>query len=227
MHENHRERMRERFLKDNNGNHFEKHELLEMLLFYSIRQGDTNETGHRLINTFGSLQNVLEAPFDELVAVKGVGNQSACLIKLVQAVTRRYIEEKSVVPDVLNSTELAGRFLMSKYFGATEEKVSLLCLDSGGRLINWVVIHEGSFNAVEVSVRKVIETVIRLNACSFIVAHNHPGGIALPSDADVHTTKNIINATKIVGITCADHFIIADDDYVSMAESRKFYKLFM
>ena len=226
MHELHRERMRERFLKDD-GKHFEKHELLEMLLFYSIRQGNTNETGHRLMDTFGSMKNILEAPFDELTAVKGVGPQSACLIKLIQAITGRYISERNEAADMLCSTELAGEYLVSKYFGITDEKVSLLCLDSGGRLINWIVIHEGSFNAVEVSVRKVLETVIRLNASMVIMAHNHPGGIALPSEADVNTTKNIINAIKVAGITCSDHIIIAGNDYVSMAESQDFYKLFL
>jgi len=226
MHERHRERMRERFLKDY-GKHFEKHELLEMLLFYSIRQGNTNETGHRLIKTFGSMKNMLEASIEDLTAVKGVGIQSAYLIKLVQAITSRYTSEINEAGEVLCSTELSGKFLVSKYFGVTDEKASLLCLDSKGRLINWVVINEGSFNAVAVSVRKVLETIIRLNPSTVVIAHNHPGGTALPSEADVNTTKNIINAIKMAGVTCADHIIIAGDDYVSMAESHEYYKLFL
>ena len=225
MHEGHRQRMRERFLKEG-VEHFQPHELFEMLLFFSVRQGNTNETGHRLIETFGSLSGVMDAPYEELVQVTGIGEVSATLIKLVHGLSTAYYDDKHTSGTLLNSTETVGHYLLQKYFGRTSEAVSLLCMDTSGRFINWVVIHEGSFNAVEVSTRKVLETVIRVGANMVVVAHNHPGGVALPSEADVETTKRLVMAMSIAGVSCVDHIVVAGDDFVSMAESKNYYKIF-
>ena len=84
MHSQHRKRMKERFLLEGL-EHFEPHNILELLLFYSVPQKDTNETAHLLIERFGSLRGVLDAPFEELCRVPGIKEHSATLIKLIPA----------------------------------------------------------------------------------------------------------------------------------------------
>ena len=93
MHEGHRKRLRENFLKNGLDN-FQSHNVLEMLLFYTIPRSDTNETAHRLIDRFGSLSAVLEAPVEELMKVKGVGERTATFLHLIPEITRVYLKDK-------------------------------------------------------------------------------------------------------------------------------------
>ena len=111
MHENHRDRLKNRFLTENLDT-FEPHNVLELLLFYSIPQKDTNETAHRLIERFGSLSDVLDAPFEELIQVPGIKEHSATLLKLIPALSRRYMLDKHHGDEPLSSTEKIGQYFV-------------------------------------------------------------------------------------------------------------------
>jgi len=219
MHEKHRQRVRERFKKESLDN-FSDHNVLEFLLFHSIPRRDTNETAHRLMNAFGSLSGVLEAPIEELCKIDGIGENSAILINLIPQICRRYLDDKHDVGEIIDSTEKAGGFFMHKYIGRKDEMVSMLCLDNKCRVQHWVVVSEGTVNAAEVSVRKVLEHALRQSATSVIVCHNHPSGLALPSGEDLVTTRKIEDALASVGINLMDHIIIADNDFISLADSK-------
>ena len=130
MHEHHRKRMKERFLREGIEN-FEPHNVLELLLFYSIPQKDTNEIAHRLINRFGSLSAVFEASFSELIEIDGIKEHSATLIKLIPALAQRYVSEaNSFSGSFIPTIEEAGKYFKAKYIGATKEIVYLLLLDN-------------------------------------------------------------------------------------------------
>ena len=105
------------------------------------------------------------------------------------------------------------------YIGQTEEVVRLACLDAGGKVISNQILHRGSANAAEVNIRKIVNIALRNNAMGVILAHNHPGGLPLPSEEDVATTKSIREALIPMGILLMDHIIVAGQDYVSMARS--------
>jgi hypothetical protein len=129
MHEHHRKRMKERFLREGIA-YFEPHNVLELLLFYAIPQKDTNEIAHRLIERFGSLSAVFEAPFSELIQVEGIKEHSATLIKLIPELAGRYVSESYGTKGVLLPTlDDAAEYLKSKYIGVTKEIVYLLLLD--------------------------------------------------------------------------------------------------
>ncbi|HCC34135.1 MAG TPA: hypothetical protein DEQ02_00250 [Ruminococcaceae bacterium] len=225
-HEGHRDRLRERFLKEGLDS-FEKHNILELLLFYSIARRDTNETAHRLIGAFGSLSAVLDAPYEELVKIKGISENTACLLKMIPGLSRAYQDDKYNSGElIVNSTEAAGDYLLHKYIGINHEVTSLLSMDGKGAVRNWSVVSEGSVNAAEVSTRKVVEIALRHNATSVIIAHNHPSGIALPSRQDIATTEKLVKALDAVGIFLVDHIILADGDYVSMADSESLKDIF-
>lgn len=217
MHDGHRERLRERFLREGLDS-FEDHNILELLLFYVIPRKDTNELAHLLLDRFGSLSAVLEAPYEELKTVPGIGELSASLLCLIPEISRKYLGDKYSDHSIVDSTQRAGDFLMDRFVGRNKETVILLLLDAKGRVLYCGVIAEGSVNATEVNVKRIVETSARYNASSAILSHNHPSGIALPSKQDLDTTEIVKDALCLINVELVDHIIVADRDFVSLAE---------
>lgn len=224
-HQNHRARIRETFRKAG----VEKmpdHNLLELLLFYSIPRKDTNEIAHRLINTFGSLNRVFDAPYEQLLAVEGMGESSALLISMIPGICKRYVDGKSKVKINLAEPEEAQSYIIKLFYGCNTEVFYMLCLDAVGNLINCCKIGEGTAGNVLVDKRAVLETAFRNNADKVIFAHNHPNGIAAPSKDDLTMTSEFVSLLAGVGIRLADHIIVAGSDSISLASIEKFSTMF-
>lgn len=215
VHEGHRERLKNRFLREG-GNSFEPHNLLELLLFYAVPRKDTNPIAHELMKEFGSVAAVLEADVESLVQVKGISEHSAVLIKLISEFVRRYYDNSLGTNVVFKDKDSLGQYLVKRYAGITTETVLLLCLTSGGELINEFVICEGSVNSASFGVRTVIEAAVKTKASVVVLAHNHPRGTAVPSDDDIWTTRNISKAVELSGIEFYDHFVIAGNQYTGI-----------
>ena len=217
IHSGHRERLKERFLKEGLDG-FDPHTVLELLLFFAVPRVDTNETAHRLLSAFGGLRGVFDASYEQLLEIDGIGSNAASLIKLVAPLSRKYLsgETSSVV---LNTTALAGAFLLPRFIGRINETVILVYLDSKCKVIAAPTVFEGSVNSVAVNIRKMIESSLKYNASGIIIAHNHPGGVALPSDDDLMTTAKIASVLELLNMVLIDHIIVAEDDFVSLADS--------
>lgn len=220
-HDGHRERLRDRFIKEGL-DHFTQEQVLELLLFYSIPRQDTNEIAHDLVDYFGSLHQVLEAPVQELQKVEGIGERSAVLLRLMAEISRYYQVNRAINEKILNSIEACGRYLVPRFVGRRNETVFLMCLDAKCKMLCCREISEGTVNAAGVSVRKVVETALAVNASSVVLAHNHPSGMALPSTEDVVTTRRIAAALRAVDVILVDHLVISDDDYVSLRQSNMY-----
>lgn len=218
IHREHRKRVKNRFRMEGL-DHFDEIHVLELLLFYGIPQGDTNPLAHRLLDRFGSLSQVLEAPAEELEKVSGVGEHVATLLNLIRDISRYYMVNRSMGCQILTTTDACGDYLVPYFVGRRDETVFLLCLDSKCKVISCKEVGSGSVNSAAVSVRKIVETALSANATSVVLAHNHPSGFAYPSDEDRLTTRRVAIALDAVGILLADHVVVADDDYVSMADS--------
>lgn len=218
MHNGHRNRLKERFLKEGLDS-FEAHNVLELILFYAIPRKDTNETAHRLLDTFHSLSGVFEASYGELLKVEGVGPSAASLIKMFPDVMRKYSVDKEKNLKIIETTEDAGKFLLPLFIGRSDEIVVLVCLDCKRKVLHSSIIFEGSVNSAQISIRKIVEVALRYNSSTVIIAHNHPGGLALPSKEDVTTTGTVKEVLTGVGIDLLDHIVVADNDYVSFADS--------
>lgn len=226
-HEKHRERVRERFIKDGLDG-FADHNVLEMLLFYAIPVKDTNELAHDLLNTFGSLSAVFDARLEDLVKVKGVGEKTAVLIKMIPQLFRKYETDKLKTNAVsLNSAELIAKYA-SKYFkGLTEERLYVMCLDSVCNLLDMVHISSGTSKSTPINMRLIVETAFRADASSIILVHNHPSGITAPSKKDIDVTMSISNLAESIGLRLSDHIIIGNgDDYFSFRKSEKWKYIF-
>ena len=217
-HTGHRQRMRERFITQGLDG-FAPHEVLELILFYAIPRQNVNPLAHRLIDHFGSLHGVLEAPVEELEKVEGIGPNAALLLSLITAVARVYAVNRTEKQKILRTIEDCGEYLKSFFIGRRSEMVYLLCLDAKCKVLGCREIGEGSVNSANVPIRRIVETALGLNATSVVLAHNHPSGIALPSGEDVLTTHRVAAALSTVDIVLVDHIVVADDDYVSMVQS--------
>ncbi len=218
MHEGHRQRLKKRFRLDGLDK-FEDHTALELLLFYALPQHDTNPLAHALMDHFGKLAAVFDAPMEDLMKVKGVGENTALLIKLIPQMSRKYLVSKADNVICLNTTCKAGKYLLPRFYAHRNEVVYIVCLDAKCKVLGCIQLFEGNVNSANVSIRKIIETALSFNATSVILAHNHTSGIALPSADDEKTTILIKNALESVSIRLSDHIIIADDDFVSMADN--------
>lgn len=218
LHEGHRKRMKERFMKSGLDD-FAPHNVLELLLFYSIPRGDTNPVAHRLIEAFGSLSGVFDATPEELMKVSGVGESTAILISMVPQMARKYLEDKADAVNVVGGCGDIGAYLLPKFVGRTNEALMMVSIDNKNKVISCSVVAEGTVDSAKVSRRKVMEEAMKVKATRVILAHNHPRGVAVPSAEDVAMTREIGRLFAQVGIELVDHIIIADDDYVSMAAS--------
>lgn len=218
IHDGHRQRLKKRFLEEGLDS-FAEVNVLEILLFYCIPRRDTNPIAHALLSRFGSLANVLEAPVEELMKVEGISENSATYLSLTTAVGRYYMMNKASQNTVLDSIEKCGAYLCPVFVGMRNETVYLLCLDAKCKVLCCREVSEGSANAAGISIRKIMEIALSANATTVLLAHNHPSGLALPSGEDIQTTKNVSAALRAVDIQLADHIIVSDDDFVSLAQS--------
>ena len=203
------------------------HNILELLLFYSIPRKDTNELAHRLLNEFGSLARVFDATYEQLLEVEGMGESSALLISMIPRICGCYIEGKSTGKINLSDPADAQNFVKDKFYGCKTEVFYLICLDSSGNLINYSKLGEGTPGTVLVDKRNLMQTAFRNDAEKVILAHNHPKGIAAPSRDDLELTNEFSSLLSSVGIKVVDHIIAAGNDTISLASVDKFKILFI
>ena len=217
VHEGHREKLKQRFLKEGL-NAFEDHQVLEMLLFYTIPRRDTNEMAHRLLNKYGTLESLFDASPEDLIQNGGVTPNTAIFLSMVPQLARKYMLIKQGKKPVLDSSVKAGNYVISLFIGKNYEAFYVICLNSQNKINYTALVHEGTINEAPVYPRIIVETALRYKASSVILAHNHPGGSLKPSNADIEVTKKICDALKTISINVIDHMICAGNAYFSFAE---------
>lgn len=224
IHEGHRQRVKTRYLSEGL-DAFQDHEVLEFLLFFCVPMKDTNKSAHKMISEFGSLAGLFEANPKDICRRCEVSENTGILVSLIPSLARRYFKGKWGDKPVLNSSSVAGEYAVSLFAGRTYENFFVICLDSQNRVNNATLVHEGTINEAAVYPRLIVETALRHQANSIILAHNHPGGSMEPSNADIDVTKKIVNAAEAISIKVMDHIIVAGDKYYSFAEKGLIRKL--
>ena len=217
-HAGHRERMKAEFLARGLEG-WPDHRVLELLLFYTIPQGDVNDLAHELVERFGSLAGVLDASVEELKKVKGVGDHTAVFLRMLPAVLGRYQGARTRLSAIINSPEEAYAWLEPYFFGARNEMVYVLCLDGKRQVLGVRKVAEGSIELAEVNTRRIAEEAIGLRAAQIYVAHNHVSNLAIPSQADWLTTDTLRGALRPIGIELIDHLVFVDGDMLSLKDS--------
>ncbi len=217
LHARHRNRLKRRFMKEGLTS-FEKHNMLELLLFYSIPRRDTNEIAHRLVSRFGSLSGVFDAPPEELCQVEGVGENTAILIKLVSQLWFQYNLDKAGRRLLFSEKEELSRYLCNLYAAIPEETVFALYFNAREQLICAEKLFCGSVESCIIRKRRIVESGIRVGASFFVLTHNHPHGDANPSESDIRATQSLVHLFRELEMPMADHIIVSGNVTTSIRD---------
>lgn len=220
IHAGHRERLRKQYLEFG-ADALHDHQLLELLLFYALPRRDTNPLAHALLTSFGSLNGVLNASTEELMQVGGLSENTAVLLSLTTQLHRRMALEQNARVS-FPSMEDAAEYLEPYFRHKHQEQVYLLSANQRNELLGCDLLANGGDHSVSIEPRSLAELALRHHASWVILAHSHPSGFAIPSQEDIAATRQCRDILQSLGITLRDHLIFADDDYLSMKQSKMF-----
>ncbi len=217
----HRKRLREKFLKSGLSG-FHDYEIIELLLTLGTPRKDCKPMAKEAMKRFGSLDKVLDAPIEELTQIKGIGPFNVFGLKLCQAVAEVYQARKLENTPKLDSPEKIYKYLLEKIGKKEKEYFVILFFNTRNHLIVDEV-SVGTLNASIVHPREVFSKAIRHNASHIVVAHNHPSGDHTPSTEDIKTTKRLIEAGRLIGISLVDHIIVSKNGYTSLRKETNLF----
>jgi len=219
IHEHHRQRMRDRFLKQGLVG-FSHHQALEMLLFYCYPRQDTNAIAHRMINAYGTLHNLLEASPKDIMHRCHCSERVATLVSFVPQFAQMYLRSKwDTTAPILEDVTQASQYALSLFVGHTRETFYVLCLNAKRKLNHCALISQGTIEETAVYMREIVDQSITHKATAVILAHNHPGGTPAPSAQDKMSTAKIKDALRPISIKVLDHIIVAGNQYYSFASN--------
>lgn len=217
----HRERLRERF-EHGGFTGFHDYEVLELLLTFIFRQGDVKPLAKELIKTLGSFSKVLDASVEELSTVKGMGKVSALSLHAFRETMAYYFQNHATV-DKEQITKMSSlvEMLRASIGHKQNEILFAIFLNAKNEVLATKELGEGTVSQASAFPRKIVEEALKQKATSIILAHNHPGGIAEPSEHDESITTEIQKALALVEISLQDHIIIANNEYYSFKRNNK------
>ncbi len=211
----HRERLRERFEK-NRFEGFHEYEVLEFLLTFIFRQGDVKPLAKELIKAFGSFAQVLDAQVAELEEVKGMGKASALNLAIYREAFAWY-HKSNLVTNKEQITKMSAlvEMLRANIGHKENEVLYAVFLNAKNEVLVTKELGEGTLTQASAFPRRIVEEALKVKATSMILAHNHPGGVAEPSESDLSITEEIKKAIGLVDITLQDHIILVNNEYFS------------
>lgn len=193
-------------------------EILELIFAFTVgKSSDTRALAERLAEHFhNSLSGVLDAPFSELMGIRGMNENTAVLLKLMPELFKVYNSEMMGCGVVMKTAKQFGNYFMPKYIGVKNELAYVACLDKNYRLRHCELLGCGDFATVNINQRSIIGALLKSDARYIVLSHNHTNGLAVPSEKDIIATERIYEIANFVGVELLDHIIVADNDFVSM-----------
>jgi DNA repair protein RadC len=192
-------------------------ELLAVLLQTGWRSEPALDLSRRLLARFGSLRKLLHAERRTLAAESGVGEARLALLQALPELARRYFEETLPIGEAIRSPADTETFLLARLRDRPHEVFCCLYLDNRHRVLRFEELFRGTIDGTSVYPREVVKQALAVNAAAIILAHNHPSGVAEPSQADERITRRIKSALELVDIRLLDHLIIGDGISTSLA----------
>lgn len=214
-HKNHRQRLKTK-VKDFGLECLAYHEVLELLLTYSIPRKDTNPIAHKLIDNFGSFANVIDANYYDLLKVDGIGPESALFITMLNSFMEIYNKSKLESKiEILNNTGKCVNFFRDNYRIKLNEYMVVACLSKNKRVRKTLIYRGFDDTQVSLDLRNITNRINDHGIHSVVLYHTHPCGGIEPSDADIQTTQKIVNACLMHGIDVDDHIILNEAEHFS------------
>lgn len=214
LRDQHRPRSR---LVNNNPGALTEAELLAVLFQRGPMPGQAIALSSRLLSKFGGLRKLLNATHSELAATDGIGDARLATLKALRELARRYFEETLPVGEVIRSPADTETFLLARLRDRPHEVFCCIYLDNRHRVILFEELFRGTIDGTSVYPREVVKQALTVNAAAIILAHNHPSGVAEPSQADERITKRVRSALELVDIRLLDHLVIGDGTSTSLA----------
>ena len=210
----HRDRLRARFL-DSGPDTLQDYELLELVLFLAIPQKDVKPLAKDLIDRFGGLAEVMNAPIDELTRIDGIKEKTALALKSITALSQRAEKNELIGRPILNSWTRLMDYCMSTMAHEKNEYFRILFLNKKNELIADEIQGSGTVDHTPAYPREILKRALDLGSTAIILMHNHPSGDPKPSQADIDLTRLIIRAAEPFNIAIHDHVIISKNGYTS------------
>ena len=211
----HRQRLRERFLSGGS-EALQDYELLELLLFMAIPRRDVKPLAKTLLQTFGSLSELMAATPEELMRVDGISENTSTAIKSVEAVATRMMKQEIAKKPLLNNWTRLMDYCHATMAHEKKEHFRIIFLNKKNELIADEIQGTGTVDHTPAYPREIMKRSLELGATAIILMHNHPSGDPKPSAADIDMTQQIIRAAEPFNITVHDHIIISRNGYTSM-----------
>ena len=211
------ERPREKLLS-RGGDSLSDSELLAIFLRTGIQGKSAVELARDLLHHFEGLRGVMEAAPERFAEVKGMGQAKWVQLQACLELGKRYLETSLDRSDAFTSPAATRQYLRARLRGYRHEVFACLFLDNQNRLIRYEELFTGTIDGASVYPREVVKRVLAHNAAAVIFAHNHPSGVAEPSQADRHITRRLQQALDLVDVRVLDHVVVGDAGVVSFAE---------
>lgn len=211
------ERPRERLLR-HGAQSLTDAELVAILLRVGVRGTSAVELARQILNKFGSLRALAEAPLSALLDVKGLKDAKASQLAAAMEVARRIALPDSRDRVTLKTTRVVIDYLRSRLQGLSEEHFRALFLNRRGALLEDALLAVGSVDQARPPIRLIVTRVLQANASAVILAHNHPSGVAEPSESDRLFTEDVLGALQPIGVKLLDHVVIGGEAAFSFAD---------
>lgn len=193
-------------------------ELLAIFLRTGVKGKSAVDLARDLLSHFGGLRRLLESNQGEFCEAQGLGSAKYSQLQAVLEMSRRHLAATLEQKPCLTSTSAVKQYVSAQLRHKHQEVFALILLNSQNQLIKFVELFNGTIDAASVYPREVVKTALSHNAAAVILAHNHPSGIAEPSEPDKAITKRLQQALQLVDIRTLDHFVVGDAETVSFAE---------
>ncbi|EGL54091.1 RadC family protein [Methylophaga thalassica] len=193
-------------------------ELLAIFLRTGVKGFSAVDLARKLIHEFGSLRQLLEADQQQFCEGHGLGQAKYVQLQAVLEMGRRHLESSLKHGDAFTDADNTMRYIKQRLRAYPHEVFACLYLDNQHRFLYFDELFRGTIDGASVYPREVVKAALKHNAAAIILAHNHPSGVAEPSQADIHITKRIKSALDLVDIRVLDHIIVGDADVTSLAQ---------
>lgn len=217
-HKGHRSRLRDRARKEGIEN-FQDYQVLEYALSFVVPYKDTNPIAHELVDKFGSLAGVLEANEEDIASVKGMGEVSAHFLTSIIPIYNFYARQISSRIGEISNPQESYEYVKGLFTGKLVEELYMVSLLSNNKILKCEKVAEGTAGQAKIAIRKITDMISRNKVNNVIIAHNHPGGLSIPSADDDKLTKALVTTLAINDTYLMDHIIIGEKGFYSYRQS--------
>lgn len=224
MHAGHRQRLKNK-VKKKDLSTLEDHEIVELLLTYTIPRKDTNPIAHKLLSTFDSLDKVIDANFNDLQKVQGVGEETALFFKVISQLFAVYKERKGRVDEKLTNTQMCVNYFRKRYVVENNESMLVLCVSKTGNVVGSFDVKGNTDTNVDIDIKSFVDKINMHNTSGIVLFHTHPHGSPAPSQEDIEATQKLYNICAVMGIKLVDHIIVSKTEHYSFAKEIGFYEM--